>query len=261
MQFFTPSDIRYPVTAVNYYSMLTLLFIAFISWLGMNIANRAIRDARHHANESRHHAANLQAILNSIADGVLVLDLQGSFVSANPALLKMIPEDNLRQINTSPLKKTLQWKQKIFSVVASPVPDVGSVLVFRDETRRYETERAKDSLLATASHELRTPLAAVMNYIELMMMLVETNKIDISKFKSHLTRASENSQRLQRLINNILDQAQIQAGMLVLKPQRFNLADFFEKKCTGARNPAHAKKSNLQPKYCARCSRRNQRRP
>jgi signal transduction histidine kinase len=207
---------------VNYYAMGALFFIAFISWVGMSIANRAIRDARRHA-------ANNEAILKSIADGVLVLDQQGKFVSANPALLKMIPEDELDEIIARPLEKTIRWKQKVFSVSISEVSEIGTVAVFRDETRRFETERARDSLLATASHELRTPLTAVTNYLEMLQVLTTMGKINSDEFTQHIERALENVKRLQNLVNNILDQAQIQAGTLTLKREAFDLRALIEK--------------------------------
>ncbi len=218
IQIFTPpsGDI------VNYYAMFSLLVVAFISWLGMTIANRAIEDARREA-------ANKEAILNNIADGVLVLDLQGNFLSANTALLKMIPEEDLPEILSKPLGKTVQWKRKVFSVTASEVPEIGTVAVLRDETRRHETERARDALLATASHELRTPLAATMNYLELLLMLTKLKRVNTAEFSEHLTRAIENSKRLQRLVNDILDQAQIQAGVLELKNEPFDLRALLEK--------------------------------
>jgi signal transduction histidine kinase len=203
-------------TGVNYYSMVDLFFIAFISWLGMSIVNRAIRDARRHA-------AHNETILKNIADGVLVLDTDGHFLSANPALLKMIPEDELAEIIAEPLTKNIRWKRKVFSVSISDVPEIGTVAVFRDETRRHETERARDSLLATASHELRTPLTAVMNYLEFIQVLVRMGKINTDEFNEHIARALENVKRLQGLVNDILDQAQIQAGALSLKNDMFDL--------------------------------------
>ena len=206
----------------NYYAIIVLFAIAFLCWLVMNMTNQSIHAARRQT-------ANIEAILNIISEGVLVLDSQGNFVSANRALLKMIPEDKLKEINTKPLEETIQWKRTVFSVTASLIPDVGSVLVFRNETRRHETERAKEALLATASHELRTPLGAVMNYIELLLMLLEMEKFDTNKFKEHLSRALENSRRLLDLINDILDQAQLQAGMLEMKREPFNLPALLEK--------------------------------
>ena len=218
MQLFTPAADG----GVNYYAVGELSMTAFIAWLGMTIANRAIHDARREA-------ANLQAIYNHVADGVLVLNPQGKFLSANPALLKMIPQEELEEISAQPLGDTLLWKRKVFSVHASPVPEMGTVAVFRDETRRHETERARDALIATASHELRTPLAAAMNYLELLLTLVRLERVNTSEFKEHLTRALENSRRLQQLVDNILDQAQIQAGVLELKRQPFDLSALLEK--------------------------------
>lgn len=218
MQAFPPSG----SIGVNYYSMLNLFFIAFISWLGMSIANRAIRDARRHS-------AHNEAILKSIADGVLVLDLNGNFHSANPALLRMIPENDLAEIITKPLTKTIRWKRKVFSVSVSEVPEIGIVAIFRDETRRYETERARDSLLATASHELRTPLTAVMNYLEFLQVLIKMGRINTDDFSEHVARALENVKRLQILVNDILDQAQIQAGVFNLKRDIFNLRSQIDK--------------------------------
>jgi signal transduction histidine kinase len=211
-----------PNGMANYYSMIALFTIAFLCWLGMTIANRSIGDARRQA-------ANLEAIFKSVAEGVLVLDSQGKLLSANPALLKMIPDEQLAKIIAKPLGKTVQWKRKTFSVTASPVPEVGTVAVLRDETRRNEIERARDALLATASHELRTPLAAVMNYLELLLMLSKQGKLHEAEFTEHLTRALENSKRLQHLVNDILDQAQIQAGVLELKNQPFDLRALLER--------------------------------
>lgn len=219
IQFLTP---RFTGEGVNYFAMIILLIVAFISWVEMTIANNAIRT-------TRYETANKQAILNSIADGVLVIDLQGKLLSANPALLQMISEADLREIITKPLEKTIQWKRKIFSVTASPLPEIGTVAIFRDDTRRHEIEHARDALLATGSHELRTPLAAVMNYLELLIMLSQMGKVNGQEFSEHLMRALENSKRLQNLINDILDQAQIQAGVLTLNIQPFDLRSMLMK--------------------------------
>lgn len=219
MQIFTPNTNG---DTVNYFAMMILVLVAFISWVEMSIANKAIRTARYET-------ANKQAILNSIADGVLVIDLQGKLLSANPALLEMISDADLREIIRTPLEKTVHWKRKIFSVTASPLPEVGTVAIFRDETRRHEIEHARDALLATGSHELRTPLAAVMNYLELLLMLSQMGKANGPEFSEHLIRALENSKRLQNLINDILDQAQIQAGVLTLNVQPFDLRSMLMK--------------------------------
>jgi signal transduction histidine kinase len=229
IQFLTPPDPNYPEQVIYYFPMLELLFITLISWIGQRISEQAIRDARKQADGARRHAANLEAVLNSISDGVLVLDLNGQVLSTNPALLKMIPKEQLEKLIAKPLDTKLRWKNKFFSISKSPVPEIGSVAIFRDETRRVETERAKDALLATASHELRTPLTAIMNYLEMIQTFIKMDKISAVEFNEYIDRAIENLNRLRNLVNNILDQAQIQAGALELKEKLFNLPTLLEK--------------------------------
>ncbi len=208
------------ITILN--AVIVFFIIVFISLSGINIANRTIPDAQRYA-------AISDAILNNIVDGVLVLNSHGDFLSANPALLGMIPEIDIKQVILKPLQKTIRWKHKIFSVSVSEVPEIGTVAVFRDETSRHEIERARDDLLMTASHELRTPLTAVMNYLEFIQILIRSGKINTDEFNEHVVRALENVKRLQSLVNDILDQAQIQAGELHLKHQPFNLNSTIEK--------------------------------
>jgi signal transduction histidine kinase len=229
MQFLTPPNHQYPGSSVNYHAMTILLLVTLISWVAQRISEQAIRDAHKQAEAARHHASNLEAVLNSISDGVLVLDLNGHVLSTNPALLKMIPEEQLEKLIAKPLDNKLRWKNKFFSITKSPVPEVGSVAIFRDETRRVETDRAKDALLATASHELRTPLTAVMNYLEMIQTFIKMDKISAVEFNEYVDRAIENLNRLRNLVNNILDQAQIQAGALQLKEKLFNLPTLLEK--------------------------------
>jgi signal transduction histidine kinase len=141
----------------------------------------------------------------------------------------MISQEELNTLIEKPLQNKLRWQRKLFTITTSPVPEVGTVAVFRDETRRYETERAKDALLATASHELRTPLTAVMNYLEMIQVFIKIGKINTAEFNDYVERAIENMNRLRLLVNNILDQAQIQAGVLELKEKIFNLPTLLEK--------------------------------
>lgn len=207
---------------VNYFAMSVLLIITVMSWAGMTIANRAIRDARREA-------GNNHAILNSIADGVLVLDGQGRFISANPALFAMIPEADLQEILKQPLGNTLEWKKRLFSINASVVPEVGTVAIFRDETRRRETERAKDAILAVTSHELRTPLSSMKSYVEMLQDLVLNDRYEKDHFVKQIQRILENVDRLDRLVANILDYAQLQSDTFTLKHEPFNIRAVLDK--------------------------------
>lgn len=94
----------------------------------------------------------------------------------------------------------------------------GSVLSFRDISQRYALDRMKDEFVSTVSHELRTPLTSIRGALGLLSsgMLGQ-----ISDKATNLLRiALSNSERLVRLINDILDLEKAQSGRepLVFRP-------------------------------------------
>ena len=94
----------------------------------------------------------------------------------------------------------------------------GSVLSFRDIGQRCELDRLKDEFISTVSHELRTPLTSIRGALGLLSsgILGEIN----DKAANLLRIALTNSDRLVRLINDILDLERIQSGRepIVFRP-------------------------------------------
>ena len=86
----------------------------------------------------------------------------------------------------------------------------GSVLSFRDISQRYALDRMKDEFVSTVSHELRTPLTSIRGALGLLSsgMLGAINE----KAANLLRIALTNSERLVRLINDILDLERTQSG-------------------------------------------------
>ena len=99
----------------------------------------------------------------------------------------------------------------------------GSVLSFRDISQRYALDRLKDEFISTVSHELRTPLTSIRGALGLLSsgMLGEVN----DKAANLLRIALTNSDRLVRLINDILDLERIQSGREPLAFRTVQLAD------------------------------------
>ncbi|MGH9559860.1 MAG: ATP-binding protein, partial [Terracidiphilus sp.] len=99
----------------------------------------------------------------------------------------------------------------------------GWVLSFRDITQRYALDRMKDEFISTVSHELRTPLTSIRGALGLLNsgMLGEVGE----KASSLLRIALTNSDRLVRLINDILDLERIQSGREPLAFRAVQLAD------------------------------------
>jgi signal transduction histidine kinase len=195
-------------------------------------------------------ASRNQAILNSIADGVVVFDPGWNAILANPALKSMldlpveqIVNRNFRDLiehpalasgsrsllyammeqGTQPLSFRIEWGNKTLSISAAQVyersskghTNIGTVTVFRDFTREAEVEKLKSTFVAIVSHELRTPLNAILGYAEMFKEAVYGPMND--KQINTAGRIIKNTQRLLALINDLLDQAQMEAGKLTIQ--------------------------------------------
>ena len=93
---------------------------------------------------------------------------------------------------------------------------VGAQAVARDITAQRELERMKDEILSVAGHELRSPLTALLGSLDL---LDATSGAGLSAPAASMLRiARQNSRRLLRLVNDVLDVERLRAGRLALSP-------------------------------------------
>ncbi|MEA2571473.1 MAG: hypothetical protein QOI24_3474 [Acidobacteriota bacterium] len=179
-----------------------------------------------------------EMILNSVGDGIFGLDAIGNIVSVNPAGIAMlgceesdllgkpvtsvvhcVDAQEIPLIFTTLRDGTLQSSaEELFrraddssfpiDYVSNPMCDddgnvVGAVVTFRDITERHEIERLKSQFVATVSHELRTPLTSIRGALGLLSggLLGSVSP----KGQRMLEIAVSNTDRLVRLINDILD--------------------------------------------------------
>jgi PAS domain S-box-containing protein len=98
------------------------------------------------------------------------------------------------------------------------------VALARDQA--LETSRLKTELLAKVSHELRTPLGAILGFAELLEAGVYGSLSD--KQQQVTIRIIDSTQYLTSLVNELLDQAQLEAGRLKLNIQSFAPADLVD---------------------------------
>ena len=201
-----------------------------------------------------------EILLDSVIDGICGLDRNGKVSFANPAAARLLgsptesligklaheilhgpaPADRacdedcpLRRTATAPGNAT--GEDNIFRTDGSSFPAeysvtpirgdgrfLGSVLTFRDISQRYALDQLKDEFISTVSHELRTPLTSIRGALGLLGsgILGETNE----KATNLLRIALTNSDRLVRLINDILDLERIQSGRepLSFRPVQVN---------------------------------------
>ena len=98
-------------------------------------------------------------------------------------------------------------------IMLSPFESAERILVIRDISVRRQTERLKDEFVATVSHELRTPLTSISGSLGLLAGQW-ASKLPESAARL-LTIAHTNSQRLARLLNDILDIEKLESGRVV----------------------------------------------
>jgi PAS domain S-box-containing protein len=98
--------------------------------------------------------------------------------------------------------------------------------VIVDITERKRLERLKDEFVSTVSHELRTPLTSIAGSLGLLMGNAAG---DMSDSVRHLLGiAHTNSQRLVRLINDILDTEKMESGQVVFNFKRIEVRSLVE---------------------------------
>jgi signal transduction histidine kinase len=204
-------------------------------------------------------ASKLNAILSSIADGVIVQDMNGDMISINPAAQHILveleqnyaylqlhnePEGKIaaRSSPALPLLDRLQKLEfhkserfdvgtKVLSGLSGPVfnsngEQLGSVVVLRDITREVESEKLKDDFITSVSHELRTPLTAIKGYNELLK-LTAAGKLDMRQLE-FIETIGENVDDLLNLIQEMLDLSQIDAGTLGIDQEPVDLIELAE---------------------------------
>ena len=103
-----------------------------------------------------------------------------------------------------------------------------------------EADRVKDEFVALISHDLRTPLTSIIGYVELALDDDVDPPLDEER-RSYLDVVSRSSERLLRLVDDLLFVARLQAGRLVLEPTDLDLAGIARQAATEARPRAERK--------------------
>jgi len=96
-------------------------------------------------------------------------------------------------------------------------------VILRDVTERKQIERMKDEFVSVVSHELRTPLTSI--HGSLGMLASGLLPTDSEQGKRLLQIATESTERLVRLINDILDIERIESGQAKMEPEICNIID------------------------------------
>jgi len=197
-----------------------------------------------------------EAMIFSISEAVLVTDKFDELLMANPTAenlfcfhlknsyrrpIKEIIEDEellslirqTRQNKSLKLTRLLerpdpeQNKQLSLKVLLSCVLDteqevIGVVVVIHDVTAEKEIAKMKDDFVSSVSHELKTPLAGIRAYAE---MLADHEADNPQAYRQFCEIIQEQAQRLNRLIDNILNISRLESGVLKISKETLNIIE------------------------------------
>lgn len=192
----------------------------------------------------------LTGVLSSMSEGVLVVSSAGRIVLTNPALRAMLligqdalGKSVLQVIRNADLKQVLEraaggsvseaelelggLMPRRALVRAATLPDApgGVLAVFVDVTELRRLESVRRDFVANASHELRSPLTTVRAAAE-TLRTVENDAGATQRFIGLIER---NSERLENLVDDLLELSRIESRELKLDLEPLDLAAVVER--------------------------------
>ncbi len=225
----------------------------YVRWRAAEVRRESemaeLREA--HAAALHAHTARLEATLDSMVEGLVVVDPRGRIALANRAaealfgfsrmmvggtLLETIRHHQVAELAArvgaegavieqevrieSPTLRVLQISAVALSDSAGAA--AGAVLVFHDVTRLRELEGVRQDFVANVSHELRTPLSLIKSAAE---TLLDGAKDDPAVATRFLEIIDKHANRLTLLIDDLLLLARLDSGRVELKFQALPLRD------------------------------------
>ena len=167
--------------------------------------------------------ARFQKAASAMPDAVVVLSQAGDIEWANPSAASLLgiryPRDaGVRLLNllripgfaqyleqgeyAEPLEMTTPDDREIHvSLQITPFGSSQKLVIGRDVTRLMRLEQMRRHFVANVSHELRTPLTVLGGYVETLRQM---DQIKMEDLKKHLATMHEQSQRMQRLVDDLL---------------------------------------------------------
>lgn len=210
--------------------------------------------------EQQIEASRSRAILEAVADGVIVTDANGQVTLFNASAERILDlpvnevigkrldaftgvwgRSSLSWVRTIQqwLKDPQSYKGDDFadefdldsgSVIAVHIAPVfwrsqflGTVSILRDITHEVQVDRMKSEFVANVSHELRTPMTSIKGYVEIMLMGAAGELTAQQRHFLEIVRS--NTERLGTLVNDLLDLSRIESGRVKLNYQWLDLRE------------------------------------
>src|SRR5690625_2349567 len=215
--------------------------------------NKMGKQLNFHINALRQEKEQLSSIVASMADGVMTLNRKGEMIITNPPAEQFLDdwyfEHNLPMTNSEralpePLHNILQriingeeevlqeisLQGRNWVMIMTPLYDQsyvrGAVAVIRDMTEERRLDKLRKDFIANVTHELRTPISFLQGYSEAIVYDIAESKEDKNELAQII---HDESVRLSRLVNELLDIRRMEAGHIELHKEEAEILPFVEK--------------------------------
>ncbi len=177
----------------------------------------------------RHEQAESAALVAAMVEGVVAADARGKILTANPAARRLLGYGLDTQLPDLQQLFRVRSAREIVRVVsegtpvegeeigldgrtlvvsARPLPTGGAILVLHDQTEVRRLEAVRRDFVANVSHELKTPLTSISGYAETLLAERPEEAVE----RQFLQTILANAQRMQRLVDDLLDLSRIESG-------------------------------------------------
>lgn len=214
--------------------------------------NQMGRQLKFNMNALSQEKEQLSSILSSMADGVITFNRDGTILITNPpaerflqswfyeqdgftASSEAVPSEvmELFQLAVNTEKEQIgeiSVQGRFWVVIVSPLYNKkfirGAVAVVRDMTEERQLDKLRKDFIANVSHELRTPISMLQGYSEAIV----DDIAETTEEKKEMARVIyDESLRMGRLVNELLDLARMEAGHIQLTIEEIELVPYIHR--------------------------------
>jgi len=216
--------------------------------------------------------SQLDSVLSSMLEGVLAVDSSGKVLLVNEALAQILklnssfygrpyyelirnPELNqfVQEVLADPEEKQkevsfFQPEERDFMVQSALVEQkkkgsISLLFVFHDITELKRTERVRKDFVANVSHELRTPLTSIKGYVE---ALRDGAISDPEKSLQFLSIISQHTDRMNKIVTDLLQLSRIESKDFILKIEPFFLKELLDEVSSTLKSSSEEKSQTLE---------------
>jgi len=213
--------------------------------------------------------AHMDAVLQGMVEGALLVNAQGRLVLSNPAVRTMLglaedPQGRhilevvrqpdiaaqltaaLTGVAPAPIEVSLDRNSRR-AFIARVVPvetdrGGGVVLVLHDVTDLRQADQVRRDFVANVSHELRTPLTAIRGYVEALT----DSPLDEEQTRRFLGIIARHAGRMERLVNDLLRLARLDARQEQVQPAVIQVATLLDQVCGDVENTIAARQVTVR---------------